>query len=848
MLKTALTASMVILSLWAKSQVTLDYYLPDNTSYNSNIPTPESVIGHQVGEWHITHDKLYYYMRSIADASDRASLIEMGRTHEARPQVLLAVTSPENQSRLEEIRIEHKKLTDPNQSRRVDINDLPVVIWQGFSIHGNEPSGSNASLLAAYHYTAAEGAEIEELLENVVILIDPCMNPDGLTRFSTWANSNRGKNLVSDPNNREQNEMWPRGRTNHYMFDLNRDWLPIQQPESKNRIKQFHQWKPNIVTDHHEMGTSSTFFFQPGIPSRTNPNTPKKNQELTAKIGTYHADALDEIKSLYYSKEDYDDFYYGKGSTFPDIQGSVGILFEQASSRGHAQDSPHGVLTFPFTIRNQFTTVLSTAKAALKMRKELLEYQKAFYTEAKTEASKDIRKGIVFGSKNDVSRSRALADILINQEIEVYELKKGASEGNISFSAGSSFYVPLDQPQYRLINIMFEEVTVFKDSLFYDVSAWTLPHAFNLEYTYVDSQKSGYTTKRYQGEDSRQFGQISPGYAYAFKWDDYYAPKLLWKLLEKNLRLKVATKPFSIDGEDFPMGSIMISAQIQDLDGQGLLDLLNQASKESKIQIFGISTGFTAGVNLGSRTFINVKKPKIAMLVEGSVRSYDAGEIWHLLDNRFDMDVSQIPLRVFNRIDIDDYDILILPDGRYDDTNKTKIKELKNWVQKGGTLIAFKGANKRLKSCEIVDLSINSPMDREKSRQDYADLRANNGSKRTGGSIFMANLDITNPIGYGYDRRELPVFVNSNTFFNVPDNVYAYPLQFTTKPLLSGYVADENLKRIKKKAAIVVNKNGRGRVISFSFNPNFRAFWYGTNKLFINAIFFGSMIDSGAAE
>ena len=847
MQKTALTAIMVMISLWAKSQVSLDYYLPENTSYNSNIPTPKAVIGHEVGEWHVSHDRLYFYMRAVAEASDRATLIEIGKTHEARNQVLLVITSPENQGKLDELRAEHKKLTDPNASKKVNIKNLPIVIWQGYGIHGNESSGSNAALLAAYHYAAAQGQEIDELLSNVIILLDPSMNPDGHTRFSTWVNSNRGKNLVADPNNREQNEMWPRGRTNHYMFDLNRDWLPIQQPESKNRVKQFHRWKPNIVTDHHEMGTSSTFFFQPGIPSRTNPNTPKANQELTAKIGEFHAEALDNIKSLYYSKEDYDDFYYGKGSTFPDIQGSIGILFEQASSRGHAQESPNGILTFPFTIKNQFTTTLSTAKAAVEMREELLQYQKSFYLNAQEEASKDTRKGIVFGSKNDVSRPRALADILIHHEIDVYELQDDTKEGSQSFSSGSSFFVPLNQPQYRLINIMFEEVTTFKDSLFYDVSAWTLPHAFNLDYKYVNSTKPGYTRSLYTGEDNRKFGNLSLSYAYAFKWDDYYAPKLLWKLLERNLRLKVATQPFAINGEEFPRGSIMISTQIQDHSEQDLVSLLNEASKDSKVEIYGISTGFTSGVNLGSRTFINVKKPKIAMLVESDIRSYDAGEIWHLLDYRFDIDITQIPMRVFNKIALDEYDVLILPDGRYADT-RSRFKELRAWVEKGGTLIAFKDANSRLKKCEIVDLSINSPMDLEKSRQNYADLKANNGSKRTGGSIFMANLDNTNPIGYGYNKRELPVFVNSNNFFNIPDNVYSYPLQFTSKPLLSGYVAEENLKRIKRKAAIVVNKTGRGRVISFSFNPNFRAFWYGTNKLFINAIFFGSMIESGAAE
>jgi hypothetical protein len=213
---------------------------------------------------------------------------------------------------------------------------------------------------------------VDSLLNETVILLDPSFNPDGLNRFASWVNTHKSQTLVTDPVSRELNEAWPGGRTNHYWFDLNRDWLYVQHPESQGRIAKFHEWKPNILTDHHEMGSNSTFFFQPGVPSRINPLTPQKNRELTAKIGTFHARYLDKIGSLYFTEEDYDDFYYGKGSTFPDVNGAVGILFEQASSRGHAQETINGVLSFPFTIRNQVTTSFSTLAAARALRTELL--------------------------------------------------------------------------------------------------------------------------------------------------------------------------------------------------------------------------------------------------------------------------------------------------------------------------------------------------------------------------------------------------------------------------------------------------------------------------------------------
>jgi hypothetical protein len=340
-------------------QVDLSYYLPTDVSYDPNVPTPKSSIGHQVGDWHITHDKLVQYMYTLANSSDRITIEDRGTTFEGRPLLLLTITAANNHLNIENIRQQHLKLTQKEAST-VNIDQMPIVVQQGFSIHGNEPSGSNAALAVAYYLAAAQGPSIDTLLNNTVILFDPSYNPDGLQRFAYWANTNKSKNINPDPNDREYKEVWPGGRTNHYWFDMNRDWLPAQLPESRARIATFHKWMPNILTDHHEMGTNSSFFFQPGIPSRTHPLTPQQNQDLTAEIGTYHASAFDKIGSFYYSKESFDDFYYGKGSTFPDINGSIGILFEQASSRGHAQESVNGILTFPFTIRNQFTAALST--------------------------------------------------------------------------------------------------------------------------------------------------------------------------------------------------------------------------------------------------------------------------------------------------------------------------------------------------------------------------------------------------------------------------------------------------------------------------------------------------------
>jgi hypothetical protein len=303
-------------------QVSLDYYLDADHPYDQSIPQPKTLLGYEVGTWHVSHDKLVNYMYQLAEHSDRIQIENRGSTYEGRPLLLLTITSPKNHSRLEEIKQKHQALTEAGADQ-VALEDQPLVVYQGFSIHGNEPSGANSGLLLAYHLAASKAPETLKMLDELVILFDPSFNPDGLQRFAYWANTNKNQNLTADPNDREYNEVWPRGRTNHYWFDLNRDWLPAQLPESQARIKTFSEWLPNILTDHHEMGTNSSFFFQPGIPSRVNPLTPDMNQKLTQKIGEFHVEAFNELGSLYYSEEDYDDFYYGKGSTYPDINGGI---------------------------------------------------------------------------------------------------------------------------------------------------------------------------------------------------------------------------------------------------------------------------------------------------------------------------------------------------------------------------------------------------------------------------------------------------------------------------------------------------------------------------------------------
>lgn len=853
-MKNLITAFLLFsFQLTVLAQTRLGDYLPANITYDANIPTPKSIIRHEVGEWHVTHDRLVSYMYAIAESSERITIEEHGQTYENRPLLLLTITSPENHSRLEEIREQHVKLTDPSSSSGLDISAMPAVIYMGYSIHGNEPSGSNASMLAAYYLAAATGAEIDDLLKNTVILLDPSFNPDGMNRFASWVNTRKGKNQVTDPVNMEQNEVWPGGRTNHYWFDMNRDWLPVQLPESQARIAKFHEWKPNVLTDHHEMQASSTFFFQPGIPARTHPLTPARNQEITAKIGQYHAKALDELKSLYYTKESYDDFYYGKGSTYPDVNGGIGILFEQASSRSHGQDSPHGVLTFPFTIKNQFTATLSSLEAVVNLREELLEHQRSFYQSAVREAAASPQKAIVFGSEKDPVRSYLLAELINRHQIDIYNLSKAVTLEGKTYTSRGGYVVPLNQPQYRLIRAMFNKMTTFQDSLFYDISAWTLPLAFGLDYTEVGSKQY---TSSLQGEKftnnfphGTRHGKSK--YAYVFEWQGYYAPRALHRLMEAGVKTKVSNEVFySPEGKRFERGSILIYAQGQEDKWQDVENLLESIVHEEGVDVYGLSTGLDyRGVSLGSRTFEPLEQPRLAMIVEGGVSSSEAGEVWHLLDQHYNMKVAMIPMRTFARADLSKYNRLIMVNGSYSQLGESGKNKIQDWVRAGGTIVAYKDALNWLNTAGLGNFTTKKQEgDKGPSKQPYADLEETFGAQRIGGAIFEVEVDLSHPLLYGYYNERMSVFRNSSLFLEPSKNAFANPLVYTSNPLQSGYISEKKMTVLKNSAMAGVSAFGRGRVIGFTDNLNFRAFWFGTNKLFMNALFFGPSINSGSSR
>ncbi len=831
---------LLIPSLFLNAQVGLDYYLGDLSEYNKSIPTPLSVIGHEVGEFHISHDKLSHYVQEISRASNRVKLVNRGKSYENRTSWLMIITSESNHSRLEEIRKQHLELSN-SKNKDIDVSNMPIVVYQGFSVHGDEPSGSNASLPLMYHLLASNSQETIELLENTIILLDPSFNPDGLQRFSQWANSNKNQSLTADPNDREYNQYWPRGRTNHYWFDLNRDMLPNQLVETNAKVKTFTEWLPNILTDHHEMGTNSSFFFQPGVPERKNPLISDLNQALTREIGTYHEKALNSIGSLYYSEEDYDDFFFGKASTYPDANGSIGILFEQGSSRGHIQESVNGILTFPFTIRNQLTAAFSTLEAAKNMRVKLLNYMKDFYDD-QIELNPKSSDNIVFGKLKDESTVYHLADLLNSHKIKFNKISEDVVLNGKKYTKDNSFIIPMNQPKRTLINAMFYTQTEFKDSLFYDVSAWTFPLAFNVNYSYTDNLSKSSVSKLF-GEEVTQtkkpVGNVDSKseYAYLFEPHEYYAQAAVYHLIKEGIRVKTATRKFSINGKEFDFGTYLIPVQNQSMNSEDIYNKLLEISNTYNINFESQATGITSGIDLGSDYFIIVNEPKIGLIVGDGVRSYDAGEIWHLLDTRYNIPITKLDVDDLRYIDLSKYSHIILPDYN---GSKLRSEQINEYINGGGNLIAYRNSVKWV-SNNLNELEFLTN-DLKASGVSFSDREKFYGAQQTGGAIFESNIDRSHPVNYGIESNTLPLFRNSNVYMSKSEQSFNNPISYSSNPLMSGYISEENISLLKNSVPFKVIRSGKGKILLMTDNTNFRAFWFGTNRILLNMLFHSNIM------
>lgn len=863
----------LVTNIWAQNQASDNakkqkrqqkptVFWPSDVEYDRAITTPREHFGFDIGQRHLRHDQIVSYLKLLADQSDRITLEQYGRTHGKRPLLLATITSPENHLKVESIQADHRNLADPKKAAEIDTSALPVVMNMGYCVHGDEPSAGNCAPLVAYYLAAAQGAEIEKTLDSIVVLLDPTLNPDGFDRFARWANAYRGRVLNSDPAHAEHNQGWPAGRVNYYWFDLNRDWLPLVHPESQSRMNWYHAWKPNVVLDFHEMGTNSTYFFQPGVPRRTNPLTPQSNIDLTTQIAEFHARAFDRRKELYFTQEVFDDFYMGKGSTYPDLHGAIGILFEQASSRGHLQENDNGLLSFPKTIQNQFTASRSSLEAASLLREKLHDHKVSFYREAFERAKEDPAKVHLFVAKGNQTRLHRFAELLTRHDIDCFLLSKNIEVEGQQFDKRFTLAVPSEQREYLFLQSLIEKRKEFAENIFYDVSAWTIPLAYNLEHYEISESISAEQLERFKRRKNSpsELAFSDQDVAYLIDWRDDKAPRWLHRFLDKGLTVKVATRPVIVSTGDsektFGYGSLLVSMGIDSNKPALVRRLLGGAAKDG-LSIFPVQGGLTVseGVDLGSNYFRTIEKPEVGLFVGGGTSFYDAGEIWHALDTRVSMPLTLIKKTSRRPVSLDRYNRLVMVRGSYDSTDS-----IKSWVQRGGTLIAFGSAADVAASLIDDHDEVNESGQEEKPdsenaedgvaeekqpiQKPFASARNEQALKLVSGAIFRASIDPTHPLFYGYENKTLPVFRNHARVLERSVSSYANPLVYDLEnPLWAGYSSKENQEKLAGTAGVVIHRVGSGRIILFADNMNFRGFWLGTQRAFLNALFFGELGD-----
>ena len=805
-------------------QGSLDVALPGN--YNKAIPTPKEVLGFELGERYCEWSDVLHYVEAVDAASERIKVVELGRTHQKRRLVELIITSEANHANLDKIKADHLRLLDPATSAELDIKKMPIVTDITCSIHGKEASGVNAAIALTYLFAASEDAKIKQMLEDMVLLLVPGANPDGINGFATWVNSTAGDLITYDNASREHTEPWPGNRTNHYWANLNRDLLMCQHPESRCLVAHYLDWMPNLVLDLHEQ-TGPNFFHSPGHPLRVHPYVTDENQSLTGEVGNYVSKALTPLGAKPYCGRSFDDFYLGKGAAYGDVQGSVCLLFESPNTRNHAYNVKGTLRTFPEGIRNQTFGSLAGLASACDMREKLLTYQRDFYRNSATEAAKSKVQGYLFHANGDKARAYRLLENLAQHQIEVFHLAKDTKVGKELFSAEDSYIIPLQQRYYFKLKAIWERLGEgdYKDNHFYDITTWTFPLAYNVTHGEVTSTE-GLLGKRAEvvfPEGSIKGGKSST--AYLFDATTLYSCNILRTLLKAGVKVDIATKPFKSSGVKLGYGAGVVEVAGQSLDAEALYNLLTKAAHDNGADIIAADDKF----NKEKLQLKATRMPKVAMLVGNGVDINNAGEVWMLLEKHYGIAPSRINSDTFDGKGLDKYNVIIISRGVLPRKHKA-LPRLQKWVENGGTLITIQASYKIANSASLASIKkIDLNDDKTKKNKVY-------------GVILNSTIDPTTPLGYGYTKCDVPLFKHTTTIYDEKNSDLGdVVMRYTANPHLSGWMPQEQLNKFASTPAAFVLKRGSGRVIHLADSPTFRGYWYGTYKIFMNAIYFGHL-------
>lgn len=785
----------------------LNYFLPGDAqshTYNPNVPTPEQCLGYKVCERFVEWSDVLSYMQALSEASPRVSIKQFGTSYEHRRFIQVAITSQKNQARLEEIRQQHLALTDASVSEGLDIASMPLVVNIGAGIHGNEASGVNAILPVAYYFAASEDANVKEFLENTVLILTPGLNPDGINRFATWVNVNSSMNPSNDPNARVHSEMTPSSRANHYWNDCNRDALNLQHPEGRNGVEMYLYWMPNVLLDLHEQGSYKRgwYYFSPGDPNRTHAYISQENQDLTKAISKATKAAFDSLQVKCFTERGYDDFYIGKFAAYGDVQGSVCLLHEETGTYGHYRDfGEAGYRDFAFTVRNQSVASVTLALRSYALKDTLMSYMRDFYIRTAKAASEDAKAGYIFDARGDRGTEYSFLKMLDGHQIEVYpvEGKKG------------TYAVPFNQKGYWKIKCIFEDITSYQDSVFYDVSTWTLPRAFNLNYETVDKMPklSARVVAPKLAEGAIEGGVSEIGYSFDLK--EYFSPKFMTAIQRKGVRIVVTAD-----------GKLFIPTEGQKVSSKELYEILSQAAEITGVNLCGVKNAKL----FAKATEVRQQNTAILVNTKASGGYQKQGQIWKLLDDTYDMNHNIVNLERLqsDKCDLNRYSSIVCY-GIMPKDNEESYKKVRDWVDNGGTLILYSTASNFAKLLGYPAIKYNKSKNNEFS-----------------GVIFAADLlNLKNPLLWGYDQKSIDIFKLRGDSFVLPEDA-SVVVKYSKNAYRSGCASEDEKAAFEGKPVVATMKAGKGRIVFITEDLHFRAVWYGTSHILTNAIFFGDKL------
>ncbi len=826
---------------------------PQTPISGQEIPSPAEVLGYELGERFTTVAGVVHYFSTLAEASELVSVETYGHTLEGRPLLQVLIASPSHRDRLEEILARNRELTDPetSEARAAEIIQTnPAVVYISYGVHGNEASSSEAALWTAYDL--ARGADdVSGVLDGVMVIIDPMVNPDGRARYVNFYRQARG--VVPNPNRntREHREPWPGGRPNHYLFDLNRDWAWMSQPETKARLATWDRWNPQIHADLHEMGSNSSYFFFPAA-KPINPLFPEHIRSWGARIGAGNAEAFNREGWLYYTAQGFDLFYQGYGDSWPSLLGGIGMTYEQAGGGGAGlvvERDDGTTLTLKDRASHHWVSSKATIRTAAEGRTDLLNGYAAFHRNV-DEGIQDIL--LVPGQ--ELERLSALAEHLLDQGIEVERSQTDFSvstEAHPGFASRREFpqgtlLVRARQARGRLAAALLMPEQLLDGESSYDITAWALPYAYGVEAHSVTGEVSGSWAALGEGDLDPQAGGLS-GRPYGYLLTPGYDKMSgLVRFLVDGGRAYSQPDTFRLGGTLYPQGTLFLP--------RGRNEALEEKIRAAGLVRFvqPVSTGLTeTGLDLGTGSAGFVTLPKVAMATGEGVSSTSYGAHWYFLEQRLALPFDAINLSSLASVDLTPYDVLVLPEGRglLGVLGEGGTEALERWLRVGGTLIAVGGSAEAL-GRELADLE-QRRADEEELEKDEAlakalrtrdDRAEDRWAQAVPGSILKVALDPGHPLAAGAsaDGLEGEMFVLSRGRAFEPSEEFESVAYFPEGlERISGVISEENLDRLGQSTWLAQVGVGRGKLILFVEDPLFRMFWYSGFQLYTNALLLG---------